>query len=184
VSAFGPRLDAAENGNNVNALFPFRSQRESCQKSTYLLFTILMTNQAAHESLSREEQATPSSERSFAIVMAAALAILAGINFWHGGHVWPSLGTAAVLFILTGYFAPAWLKPLNRLWFKFGLLLHRVVNPLVMGLVFYGAVLPTGIVMRALGRDLLRLKIERECDSYWIRRQPPGPAPDTMKDQF
>ena len=59
-----------------------------------------------------------------------------------------------------------------------------IVNPIVMGLLFYGTVLPTGLVMRALGKDLLRLKREPDADSYWIVRAPPGPAPETMKDQF
>ena len=73
---------------------------------------------------------------------------------------------------------------MNWLWFRFGLLLHSVVNPVIMGVVFYVAVLPTGLVMRALGKDLLRLKFEPDRDTYWIARQPPGPAPETMKDQF
>jgi len=51
-------------------------------------------------------------------------------------------------------------------------------------LVFFGTVLPTGLIMRLMGKDLLRLKREPEADSYWIRRRPPGPAPETMKDQF
>jgi hypothetical protein len=79
---------------------------------------------------------------------------------------------------------PAALNPLNRAWLKFGLLLHKVVNPIVMGLLFYGTVLPTGLVFRALGKDILRLRRQPEADSYWIVRQPPGPAPETMKDQF
>jgi hypothetical protein len=53
-----------------------------------------------------------------------------------------------------------------------------------MGLLFFGAVLPTGFVMRALGKDPLRLKIEGNRESYWVKRRPPGPAPETMKDQF
>jgi hypothetical protein len=88
------------------------------------------------------------------------------------------------VFLAVAFLWPAALKPLNRLWFKFGLLLHAVVSPLVMGLLFYVAVWPTGLVMRALGRDLLRLKREPDSDSYWIVRRPPGPAPETMKDQF
>jgi hypothetical protein len=139
---------------------------------------------STHESLTREEQGAPGSERSFAIVMAVALALLGSINWWHDGRVWPWLGGIAALFVVGGYFFPAALKPLNWLWFKFGLLLHAVVNPIVMGLVFYGVVLPTGLVMRTLGKDPLRLKTEPDRDSYWIMRQPPGPAPETMKNQF
>ena len=143
-----------------------------------------MTRQSTHESPTREERAAPASERSFAIVMAGALALLGGINWWHNGHSWSWLGGIAVLFLVSGYFCPAALRPLNWAWFKFGLLLHVVVNPIVMGLVFFGAVLPTGLVIRAIGKDPLSLKIDPDRDSYWIFRRPPGPAPETMKDQF
>ena len=65
-----------------------------------------------------------------------------------------------------------------------GLLLQRVVNPIVMALLFYGTVLPTGLIMRMMGKDLLRLKRQPDAASYWIARVPPGPSPETMKDQF
>ena len=61
---------------------------------------------------------------------------------------------------------------------------HAVVNPIIMGLIFFVAVTPTALIMRARGKDLLRLKREPQADSYWIVRQPPGPAPETLKDQF
>ena len=64
-----------------------------------------------------------------------------------------------------------------------GLLLHRIVNPIVMGLLFYGTILPTGLVMRLRGRDLLRLRRDPAAETYWITRTP-GPAPETMRDQF
>ena len=70
------------------------------------------------------------------------------------------------------------------LWLKFGLLLHKIVNPVIMALLFYGTVLPTGLIARAMGKDLLRLKREPDAESYWIVRTPAGPAPETMKDQF
>jgi hypothetical protein len=143
-----------------------------------------MGTQTTHESFSREETVVRGSERSFGVVIAAALGVLALFNWWHDGKIWPWLAGISVLFIVTGYFCPAALRPLNWLWFKFGLLLHSVVNPIVMGLLFYAAVWPTGLVMRAFGKDLLRLKREPECSSYWIARQPPGPEPETMKDQF
>ena len=137
-----------------------------------------------HESYSRDETVIAGSDRSFGIVIAAALALLSLLNWWHDGHSWRWTGGIAVLFLATALLYPAALKPLNRLWFKFGLLLHKVVNPIVMALVFFGAVVPTGLVMRALGKDPLRIKGKPDANSYWIERQPPGPAPESMKDQF
>jgi hypothetical protein len=190
VSSGGPRLknhvDGREAHSGNDALYNISSCVGIIRKTplTHVTANAIILMQSNHESLTRDERAAPGSERSFAIVMAVALALLASINWWHNGHLWPWLGGIAAFFVVSGYFFPAPLKPLNRLWFKFGLLLHAVVNPLVMGLIFYGAVLPIGLVMRAAGKDLLRLKIERDRDSYWIIRKPPGPAPETMKDQF
>jgi len=82
------------------------------------------------------------------------------------------------------YFAPGILKPLNRAWTRFGLLLHRFTNPLVLGIIFFVALTPMALIVRALGKDLLRLKRDPDAASYWIQRTPPGPAPETMKQQF
>ena len=140
--------------------------------------------QSTHESLSRDETVIGSSDRSFGIVMTAAFAVMSLLNWWHDGHSWRWTGGIAVLFLAATLLYPAALKPLNRLWLKFGLLLHKVVNPIMMAFVFFGAVLPTGLVMRALGKDPLRLKRQPDANSYWIERRPPGPAPESMKDQF
>ena len=140
--------------------------------------------QATHEVFVRDEKVVAGSDRSFGLVMAGALALVTALNGWHAGRLWPWTGGVAVLFLATALLRPALLNPLNRIWLKFGLLLHSVVNPIVMALVFYGTVLPTGLVMRALGKDLLRLKRQPDAASYWIPRAPPGPAPETMKDQF
>ena len=116
--------------------------------------------------------------------MTAAFAVISLLNWWHEGHAWRwTIGIAAV-FLAATLFHPAALKPLNQPWLKFGMLLHKVVNPIVMALVFFGTVLPTGLVMRTLGKDLLRLRRQPNVDSYWIERRPPGPAPESMKDQF
>ena len=139
--------------------------------------------QSTHESFVREEASTPGSDRTFGLVMAAALAIVSTVNVWHHGRLWPWLVPLAAVFVSVSLLRPSWLHPLNRLWMMLGLVLHRIVNPIVMGLVFYGTVLPTGLVMRMRGRDLLRLKRDQAADTYWIAR-PPGPAPETMRDQF
>ena len=76
------------------------------------------------------------------------------------------------------------LAPLNRLWFRFGLLLNSIVSPIVMGLLFYLIITPFALFMRLTGKDLLHLRRDPEAASYWIQREPPGPAPDTIKNQF
>ena len=139
--------------------------------------------QLTHESFVRDEVTTPGSDRTFGLVMAGALAVLALFNGWHHGRLWPWMLLAAALFLVLGLLRPSLLHPLNRLWMMLGLLLHKIVNPIVMGLLFYGTILPTGLVMRLRGRDLLRLKRDPAAETYWIKRTP-GPAPETMKDQF
>lgn len=139
---------------------------------------------AFHEDFGRADGPKAGSERGFGIVFAVVFAV---IGFWpllDGGaaRIW-ALVTAA-LFLAAGLLAPGVLKPLNRLWFRFGMVLGRVVNPLVMGLLFYGTITPTALVMRLAGKDPLRLKFEPDAESYWIERDPAGPAPDTMRNQF
>jgi hypothetical protein len=140
--------------------------------------------QSSHEVFSRDEKVVAGSDRWFGLVMAAVLLAVTSLNAWHSGRVWPWTGGLAGLLLAAALVRPAILHPLNLLWLKFGLLLHKVVNPIVMALIFYGTVLPTGLVMRMLGKDMLRLKRQPDEDSYWIVRQPPGPSPETMKDQF
>ncbi len=140
--------------------------------------------QSTHEVFSRDEKIVTGSDRSFGFVMSGALAVVSSVNVWHMGRVWPWTGGLAVLFLGAALLAPAILHPLNLLWLKFGLLLHQVVNPVLMALIFYGTVLPTGMVARLMGKDLLRLKWQPDAGSYWIARTPAGPAPETMKDQF
>ena len=145
---------------------------------------VVAMTQNTHEVFDRDEQIVAGSDRSFGLVMAGAFAVLAAINAWHEGRSWPWTAGLAAIFLIIALLKPAALNPLKRIWRKFGLLLHRFVNPVIMALLFYGTVLPTGLVLRAMGKDLLRLKREPAAKSYWIVRAPPGPSPETMKDQF
>jgi len=87
-----------------------------------------------------------------------------------------------VLFLVAALAMPRLLRPLNLLWFQFGLLLNKVVSPVVLAILYYTTVVPVGLMLKVLGKDPLRLKLEREQGSYWIMREPI--APETMRRQF
>ena len=137
-----------------------------------------------HEDLARDDELAGSSNRVFGFTLAAVGAVVGALKLWHGhGAGWFWLG-AAVVFLILALFWTAPLAPLNRMWLRFGLILYRVVNPVVMALLFFSTLVPMGLVMRAFGRDALRLRRDKAAASYWIPREPPGPSPETMKQQF
>ncbi len=124
------------------------------------------------------------SDRSFGLVMAGFFALVAGWPLFSGaGLRWWALVIAA-LFALAALLRSSLLAPLNRLWTRLGLVMHRIVNPLVLGLIFVLTIVPTGLVMRLMGKDPLRLKRDASATTYWIERQPPGPAPESLPRQF
>jgi hypothetical protein len=131
-----------------------------------------------------EQDIRPGSDRSFGFVFAIVFAI---VGLWPlmGGHGvrWWALGIAAAFAIVAVVKADL-LRPLNWLWFRFGMLLARIVNPLVMGAVFFLCVTPIGLIMRARRKDLLSLRWRREDKSYWIMREAGRPANESMKKQF
>ena len=137
-----------------------------------------------HENYARHEDVRGSSNRGFGIVFAGVFALIGLLPVPYDGAVrWWAVALAGAI-LGAAFLAPRILSPFNHLWMRFGLLLHRTVNPLVMALLFFSTVTPIGLLMRALGKDPLRLKWDRAAASYWIVRTPPGPAPDTMKNQF
>jgi hypothetical protein len=137
-----------------------------------------------HESFDRKHEVATSSERNFGLVFAGVFALVAGFQMWHG-HAsiaawW--LGGGAV-FALLALFWTAPLVPLNRVWAALGRLLHAIVNPVLMGLIFATTIVPMGVILRLLGKDLLKLRRDATASTYWIMREP-ATRGDAMKDQF
>jgi hypothetical protein len=138
----------------------------------------------SHEFQPRDEENKTSSNRNFGLVFAAFFALLATLSIWHGTGRWPIwLGCACAMLILA-LAAPRLLAPFNWAWTKLGVLLHSIVGPIFLTVLFYGCITPIGFLMRLSGKDPLRLKYEPAAESYWITRVPPGPSPQSFKDQF
>jgi len=138
----------------------------------------------AHEFQAREEGVKISSDRSFGLVFAGLFALLGTSSVYHSGTRWYYWFPLAALFGVLAYIAPGVLAPLNRLWAKFGHLLHMIISPVLLGILFYLCISPIGFLMRLVGKDPMRRKFEPTTKSYWIARTPPGPAPETFKNQF
>lgn len=138
---------------------------------------------ATHERLASDDQIKGSSDRAFGLVFGAVFTIAGLWPLLGGGavRIW-ALGLAVAFLLAAAY--PRILAPLNRLWTRFGAFLHRISNFLVLALMFYLVITPTGLVLRLFGGDLLKLRFDRGARSYWIERQPPGPPPETIENQF
>lgn len=139
---------------------------------------------AAHEDLRRDEEIEIGSDRAFGIVFASVFLVVSLWPLLSGGaiRVWAAIASALTFAAAT--FCPSLLTYPNRLWTKFGILLGRIVSPVALGIIFYLVVTPTGLLMRLLGKDPLRLKSDPNGQSFWIPRDPPGPPPGSMTNQF
>jgi len=139
----------------------------------------------SHEKFSRSNGPHMGSERSFGVVFAVVFAVLGSWWAYQGNVDWGySFLSVGVVFALIALIIPSVLHPLNVIWFRFGLLLHKIVSPLILGLIFFVTVTPIALVFKVLRKDPLNRRLSPEAKSYWIRRDPPGPDPQSMSNQF
>lgn len=138
----------------------------------------------AHDHTSKTGEKHGSSNRAFGLVFTVFLLVVGIWPMVHGlgFRLWALVGSGALLFL--SLLLPVVLTIPNRIWTRFGLLLHSVTSPIALGILFYGMFTPMGLIMRLFGKDSLRLQFETNAKSYWIRRKPPGPAADSLLDQF
>lgn len=143
-----------------------------------------MSPNAHHEDYRRGRRAEGPNDRSFGLTFAVVFALIAAWPLLHGEGPRPWALAIMVLLALVSAVRPGLLRPLNRAWMRFGLLLQRVTTPVVLALAFYLVVLPTGLLMRLFGKRPLRLEIDPEADSYWVRRDPRVDELGSMTNQF
>ena len=125
-----------------------------------------------------------SPDRAFGLLFFTVFVIIAIFPLLTAGaiHLWALI--FAGIFLLLALLLPRVLAPAYKLWMKFGELLHRIVSPLSLGIVFYFTVMPTGLLLRLFGKDPLRQRLDPKAKSYWITRVPPGPDADSFNNQF
>ncbi len=121
------------------------------------------------------------SEKNFGIVFAVVFLLISLYPLVDNKdvHLWSLI--ISLIFFLLAYVAPKVLSVPNKLWFKLGMALGAVVAPVVMALVYFSTVVPIGLIMRLMGKDLLRQKLDKNTKSYWIERNEPM---GSMKNQF
>jgi len=131
--------------------------------------------------ISRYVSTEQSSEKSFGVVFSIVFLIVAlyPLITSAGLRIWALV--VSIIFFLLAFLAPKILVLPNKLWFKFGLLIGSIVAPIVMAFVYFVTVLPTGLIMRLLGKDLLKQKLDKNAKSYWVKRSEPM---GSMKNQF
>ena len=120
-------------------------------------------------------------ERNFGLVFAAVFVIISFYPLWFGKnmHLWACI--IAFIFLFLAIFLPKVLILPNKLWFKLGSFLGAIVSPIIMGMIFFLTVTPTGMIMRLLGKDILKQNIDKRIESYWIKKIK---TVSSMKNQF
>ena len=121
-----------------------------------------------------------SSNRSFGFVFFVVFLLIALYPLINNGEVrlWSLI--TSIIFLVLGLLNSKFLNPFNKLWFKFGIILGKIISPLIMGIIFFLVVTPTVLIMRLLRKDILSLKYNQN-NSYWIEKK--GPK-SKMKNQF
>ena len=121
-----------------------------------------------------------SSNRNFGVVFFIFFMIISLFPLFKDGNVRVWALVVAIIFLILGLLNSSVLSPLNKIWFKFGILLGNFISPIIMGLVFFTVVTPTSFIMKVFGKDLLNLK-KNNKKSYWIEK---SPIKSKMKNQF
>ena len=121
-----------------------------------------------------------SSNRSFGIVFFIVFLLIALYPLIYSGEIRVWSAIISLILLALGVLNSKILTPLNKLWFKFGIFLSKIISPLIMGLIFFLVVTPIGLIMRIFGKDVLNLKYNKN-KSYWIKKTDPK---STMKNQF
>ncbi len=130
------------------------------------------------------DQPKPLDNRVFGLIFSGIFCVIALFPMLFGGEYRQWALIVAGAWALPALVFPAVLAPLNRLWAQFGQLMHKVINPILMGLIFFLTVLPTAVILKLLGKDPMRRKFDSSASSYWIERDQDSMTKDSFDNQF
>jgi len=141
---------------------------------------------SSHEQYIREYVIETASNRRFGLVVGGIFLLIGSIRaylHWEIGWLAAILAAIGLILMLAAVTMPDALTPANRGWMKLGLLLHKITNPVFLGLMFVLAILPTGLAMRAFGKDPMARKLGKE-ERYWVKRKTTTSSSETLAQPF
>ena len=144
-------------------------------------------NSSLHENYRDEEPTEAGSDRTFGCIVGGMLMVIGTIKAFAAGAISSVvclIFASGALLLLLGIVAPSRLSALNRLWLKVGAAIAKVVNPIILALLFFLVVTPMAFFMRIVGKRPLRLAADRTAATYWIECEPPAGGESTMRRQF
>ena len=144
-------------------------------------------NSSLHENYRDEEPTEAGSDRTFGCIVGGMLMVIGTIKAFAAGAISSVvclIFASGALLLLLGIVAPSRLSTLNRVWLKAGTVIAKVVNPIILALLFFLVVTPMAFFMRIVGKRPLRLAADRTAATYWIECEPPAGGASTMRRQF
>jgi energy-coupling factor transporter transmembrane protein EcfT len=131
-----------------------------------------------HEQTRHTQHVKMGSDKAFGFTFAAVFVVITFLTKS------PFFLILSLVFAAVSFYASHALAPLNKMWFKFGMLLHKIISPIIMGAVFVLAIIPTALIIKLLNKDLLHLNPDKNANTYWHLRNKNEPTSESFKNQF
>lgn len=136
----------------------------------------------SHESFDRKAELVVGSDKKFGYVFAVVFFLLGISSLIITFYLRLFLFALSLLFLAAALLNPSVLHPVNKLWMRFGLLLNKIISPVILAVLFFAVFMPVGLILRLFRKDILNLRLDKSLKSYWIDST--QTLPTSMKDQF
>jgi len=121
-----------------------------------------------HEDPKEHQKVKLGTDKSFGVVFSVAFLLISIAGFWNNTNWYMHTILASLIFVILSFIKPVILRPLNFVWFKIGLLLHSIINPIIMSILFFIVITPFALIMRLFGKSPININYDNSAKSYWI----------------